>query len=105
MTTFDMMMDIKARKERGFYQRSAIQFDLSRNLEIISRYKPTPAQLAAVLPANLPTSGVGRRIELEIRSPTSLPFPSRCDKSWFVKELSGIHPASVTLRPVLSRSI
>jgi hypothetical protein len=67
LTTFDMMMDIKARIERGFYQRSAIQFDLSRNLEIISRYKPTLGQLAAVLPANLPTSGAGRRIAHENR--------------------------------------
>jgi hypothetical protein len=67
LMTFDMMMDIKARIERGFYKRSAIQFDLSRNLEIIGRYKPTPAQRAAVLPANLPTSGTGRRIAHENR--------------------------------------
>ena len=67
LMTYDMIMEIKGRIERGFYQRSAIQFDLSRNLEIISRYKPTPGQLVAVLPANLPTSGVGRRIAHENR--------------------------------------
>jgi hypothetical protein len=62
LMTYDMMMDIKARIERGFYKRSAIHFDLSQELEILSRYKPTPSQLAAVLPSNLPTRGAGRRI-------------------------------------------
>jgi hypothetical protein len=65
LMTYDMMMDIKGRIERGFYKRSAIHFDLSQNLEILSRYKPTPIQLAAVLPTNLPTTGVGRRIARE----------------------------------------
>jgi len=65
LMTYDMMMDIKARIERGFYKRSAIHFDLSRNLENLNRYKPTPIQLASVLPANLPTSGAGRRITRE----------------------------------------
>ena len=67
LMTYDMMMDIKGRIERGFYQCSAIHFDLSQNLEILSRHKPTPIQLAAVLPANLPTSGAGRRIARENR--------------------------------------
>jgi hypothetical protein len=62
-----MMMDIKGRIERGFYKRSAIHFDLSQDLEILSRHKPTPAQLAAVLPAGLPTSSAGRRITRENR--------------------------------------
>ena len=65
LMTYDMMMDIKGRIERGFYKRSAIHFDLSQDLEILSRYKPTPIQLAAVLPTNLPTSGAGRRITRE----------------------------------------
>jgi Domain of unknown function (DUF4274) len=62
---YDMMMDIKSRIERGFYKRAAIHFDLSKDLAILSRYKPTPNQLAAVLPTNLPTSGAGRRITRE----------------------------------------
>jgi hypothetical protein len=65
LMTYDMMMDIKGRIERGFYKRSAIHFDLSQNLAILSRHKPTAIQLAAVLPANLPTSGAGRRITRE----------------------------------------
>jgi hypothetical protein len=65
LMTYDMMMDIKGRIERGFYKRSAIHFELSQHLEILSRYKPTPMQLAAVLPANLPTRGAGRRITRE----------------------------------------
>jgi hypothetical protein len=62
---YDMMMDIKVRMERGFYKRSAIHFDVSHDLEILQRYKPTPMQLAAVLPANLPIRGAGRRIAHE----------------------------------------
>jgi hypothetical protein len=62
-----MMMDIKDRIERGFYKRSVIHFDLSQHLEILSRHKPTPIQLAAVLPANLPTTRAGHRITRENR--------------------------------------
>lgn len=65
LMTYDMMMDIKGRIERGFYRRLAIHFDLSPNLEILNRYKPTPLQLAAILPANIPKSGAGRRITRE----------------------------------------
>jgi hypothetical protein len=62
---YDMMMDIKGRIERGFYKGAAIHFDLSKDLAILSRYKPTPNQLAAVLPTNLPTSGAERQITRE----------------------------------------
>ena len=47
LMTFDMMMDIKGRIERGFYTRSAIQFDLPQSFEILDRYKPTAEQFAA----------------------------------------------------------
>ena len=67
LMTYDMMMDIKDRIERGFYKRSVIHFDLSHHLEILSRHKPTPIQLAAVLPANLPTTRAGHRITRENR--------------------------------------
>jgi hypothetical protein len=60
--TFDMMMDIKSRIERGFYTRSAIQFDLSEPFEILDRYKPTTEQLAAIIPSNLPKRREGRVI-------------------------------------------
>jgi len=63
LMTFDMMMDIKGRIECGFYTRSAIQFDLKEPFEIIERYKPTPEQRAALIPANLPDQGEGRRID------------------------------------------
>lgn len=62
LMTFDMMMDIKKRIERGFYRRSAIKFDLSESIEILDRYRATVEQLAAMLPANLPTRGEGRVI-------------------------------------------
>jgi hypothetical protein len=63
--TFDMMMDIKDRIERGFYTRSVIGFDLSQSFEILDRYKPTAEQLAAVIPADLPRRKEGRRIAYE----------------------------------------
>jgi hypothetical protein len=62
LMTFDMMMDIKSRIERGFYTRSAIRFDLSESFEILDRYKPTAEQLAAMIPANLPRRREGRII-------------------------------------------
>lgn len=62
LMTFDMMMDIKSRIERGFYTRSAIQFDLSDSFEILDRDKPTAEQLAAMIPANLPRRREGRVI-------------------------------------------
>jgi hypothetical protein len=65
LMTYDMMMDIKGRIERGFYARSSIQFDLSKPLEDLERYKPTPAQRAALIPANLPSRREGRRISYE----------------------------------------
>jgi hypothetical protein len=63
LMTFDLMMDIKDRIERGFYQRSSISFDLTEPFEIIERYKPTPEQRAALIPANLPAKREGRRID------------------------------------------
>jgi hypothetical protein len=65
LMTYDMMMDIKRRMERGSYKRAAIEFDVSQGLDVLSRYHPTPSQLAAVLPANVPTRGPGRRITRE----------------------------------------
>jgi hypothetical protein len=62
LMTFDMMMDIKDRIERGFYTRSAIQFDLAQAFEILDRYKPTVEQLAAMIPSNLPRRREGRVI-------------------------------------------
>jgi hypothetical protein len=62
LMTFDMMMDIKDRIERGFYRRSAIAFDLRQSFEILERYKPTAEQLAAMIPANLPRRREGRVI-------------------------------------------
>ena len=62
LMTFDMMMDIKGRIERGFYTRSAIQFDLTQSFEILDRYKPTAEQFAAMIPANLPVRQEGRVI-------------------------------------------
>jgi hypothetical protein len=62
LMTFDMMMVIKGRIEHGFYRRSEIQFDLSKSIEILDRYKPTAEQFAAMIPANLPMHGEGRVI-------------------------------------------
>jgi uncharacterized protein DUF4274 len=62
LMTFDMMMDIKSRIERGFYTRSAIQFDLSQAFEILDRHKPTAEQLAALIPNDLPRRHEGRVI-------------------------------------------
>jgi hypothetical protein len=62
LMTFDMMMDIKDRIERGFYTRSAIQFDLTQPFEILDRYRPTAEQYAAVIPADLPKRREGRVI-------------------------------------------
>jgi Domain of unknown function (DUF4274) len=67
LMTFDMMMDIKDRIERGFYTRSAIAFDLSQSFEILDRHKPTAEQLAAIIPADLPRRKEGRRIAYENR--------------------------------------
>jgi len=63
LLTFDLMMDIKKRIERGFYRRSSVSFDLSHPFEILERYKPTPEQRAALIPAGLPTKFEGRRID------------------------------------------
>jgi len=63
--TYDMMMDIKGRIERGFYARSSISFDLSKALEVLERCNPTPEQCAALIPANLPSRRAGRRITSE----------------------------------------
>jgi len=62
LMTFDLMMDIKDRIERGFYTRSRIQFDLSEPFGILDRYKPTAEQLAAMIPSNLPRRREGRVI-------------------------------------------
>ena len=62
LKTFDMMMDIKDRIERGFYTRSAIEFDLTQPFEILDRYKPSAEQVAAMIPANLPMRQEGRVI-------------------------------------------
>jgi hypothetical protein len=60
---YDMMMEIKGRIERGFYQRSEILFDTRDEMEILDRYNPTPALLSTVLPNNLRSRYEGVRID------------------------------------------
>jgi hypothetical protein len=65
LMTYDMIIEIKGRIERGFYARSAIRYDLSKAFEVLDRYKPTAEQRDALIPAGLATRKEGRRIAYE----------------------------------------
>jgi hypothetical protein len=58
-----MMIEIKERMDRGFYSRSAIQFDASDWLDGLNRAKLDDTQLAAVLPDTMKSRYEGRQID------------------------------------------
>jgi len=58
-----MMREIRERMESGFYARSEIRFDASREIEALHRVKLDDAQLAEVLPPNMKPRYEGRRLD------------------------------------------
>jgi hypothetical protein len=59
---YNLMLEIKARIDGGFYTRAEIFFDISRDVDIARAGHPAGAQLTAIMPKNIELRQEGRQI-------------------------------------------